>query len=118
MSENKLQVINNVFFSVRKLLTLLYISFSSIFSTFGKKGIGRYFQKPNLEPFWKTSITLAVLSINENEPDKKRLNKSASCLKISFLRRIKILFRILNRPLASLMSREDMMLLIFPFYVG
>ena len=61
---------------------------------------------------------MAVLSINENEPDKKRLNKSASCLKISFLRRIKILFRILNRPLASLMSREDMMLLIFPFYVG
>ena len=37
---------------------------------------------------------------------KKRLNKPASCLEISFFRRIKILFRILNGPLFADVERR------------
>ena len=52
-------------------------------------------QSNNLEIFLKTGTTLAVLSgpTDGKEPqEKERLNKSASCLEISFFRRIKILF--------------------------
>ena len=58
----------------------------------------------------KTGTILPVLSLNGKEPEEKeRWNKSASCLEISYFRRIKILFGILKGPLALLMLREDMM---------
>ena len=57
--------------------------------------------------------TLAVSSIHEKVPEEKeRLNKSASCVEISYFRRIKILLGILKGPLALMMSKEDMMLVI------
>ena len=68
-------------------------------------------QKSDLESFLKTGTIFAVLIIDGKEPDEKeRLSKSASCMEISFLKRINILFGILNGPLALLMLREDMIL--------
>ena len=53
---------------------------------------------------------MAVLSLNGKEPEEKeRLNKPASCLEISYFRRIKMLFGILKGPLALFMLRGDMM---------
>ena len=61
--------------------------------------------------WWKkTGTILAVLSLNGKEPEEKeRLNKPASCLEISYFRRIKMLFGILKGPLALFMLRGDMM---------
>ena len=76
-------------------------------------------EQSNLEPFLKTDIILAVLSIDGKEPEEKeRLNKSASCLEISCFRRIKILFGILKGPQVLLMLREDMILAVSSRSVG
>ena len=76
-------------------------------------------QQSNLEPVLKTGTTLAVLSIDGKEPEEKeRLNKSASCLEVSYFRRIKILFGILKEPQVLLMLREDMTLATFSRSVG
>ena len=76
-------------------------------------------QQSNLEPFLKTGTTLAALSTDGKEPEEKeRLNKSENCLETSCFRRIKILFEILKGPLALLMLREDMVLVISSLSVG
>ena len=70
-------------------------------------------QQSKLESFLKTGTILAVLSVDGKEPDEKeKLNKSESCLEISFFRRTKILFGIPNGSVALLTLREDMMLAI------
>ena len=66
----------------------------------------------------KTGTTFTALSIDEKEPDGTgKLNKYASCLEISFFRRITILLQ--HGPLALLMWREDMTIdtAIFSLYV-
>ena len=76
-------------------------------------------QQSNLEPFLKTGITFAVLSINGKvSEEKEKLNKSASCKEISCFRRIKILFGILKGAQALVILREDMMLAISSLSVG
>ena len=76
-------------------------------------------QQSNLEPFLKTGTTLAALSTDRKQPEEKeRLNKSASCLETSCFRKIKILFEILKGPLALLMLKEDMVLVISSLSVG
>ena len=64
-------------------------------------------QQSNSESFLKTCTTLAVLSMDGKEPEEKeRLNKSASCIEISYFRRIKILFGIVKGLQALLILRE------------
>ena len=62
---------------------------------------------------------MVVLSIDGKEPEEKeKTNKSARCLEISCFRRVKILFGILEGPLALFMLREDIMLAISSLSVG
>ena len=68
-------------------------------------------QPNNLESYRKTGSTLKILSTDGKEPvEVKILNKSASYFEITFSRGIKVLFGILNRQLALLMLRGDIIL--------
>ena len=70
LSENKLQVINNVVFS-QKVIDPFIQSFSSVFLTFKKIEMGRYLQQSNSGPFLKIDTTLAFLYIDGKEPEEK-----------------------------------------------
>ena len=117
LSKSKLWVIMCLL--LRKVYNLLYISFSSIFSIFDNREIGWWLLQSNFEFFLKTGTTFAVLSTEGKTPViKERLNKSANCFEISFLRRNNILKGILFGPKALLELTEDMMLVISSLSVG
>ena len=72
----------------------------------------------NFESFLKTGTAFAVLRAEGKTPViKERLNKSASCFKISFFGR-NILYGILFGSEVLLELREDMMLAISSLSVG
>ena len=76
--------------------------------------------KQYIHTYIKTGTTFAILSTNGKTPitKKKKLNKSASCIEISFLRKNNILQGILFGPEALLELREDTMLPISSLLVG
>ena len=76
----------------------------------------QWLEQSNLEHFLKTGTTLAVLSIDVKElKRKKRLNKSESCLGISWFFYFE---RILKETQVLPMLREDMMLAVSSLSVG
>ena len=75
--------------------------------------------KSNLESFLWISITLAVYErAGKVLIVKKRLNKSASCSKMSFLSKFKTLLGILYGSVDFLISREERIILISSLLVG
>ena len=75
--------------------------------------------KSNLESFLWFSITLAVVErAGKVLIVKERLNKSASCSKISFLSKFKTLLGILYGSVDLLISREERIILISSLLVG
>ena len=85
------KIVNNIVV-IEKSIQSFIDKFSSIFSIFDNTEIVRQLLQTSFESFLKTGITFAVLSINgKTRVTKERLNKSASCIATSFLRRNKIL---------------------------
>ena len=75
--------------------------------------------KFDLESFLWIGITLAVFKrVGKVSVVKERLNKSASCSEISFLRIFKTLLGILYGPVDLLISREERINLISSLLVG
>ena len=75
--------------------------------------------KSNLESFLWISITLAVYErAGKVLIVKERLNKSASCSKMSFLSKFKTLLGILYGSVDFLISREERIILISSLLVG
>ena len=99
------------------IFVFLYISTDAIigfnfYLRINKQNIHTYIHKNrnylcNFKYLWKIPVT-----------KKKKLNKSASCIEISFLRKNNILQGILFGPEALLELREDTMLPISSLLVG
>ena len=118
ISESKLKVID-ILLLLRKVCNLLYICFSSIFSIFDNREVGKRLLKSNFESFLNTGTTFAVLSVEEKTPViKERLNKSANSIEVSFLRRNDFLQGVLLGQEALLELRENMMLAFSSLSVG
>ena len=102
------------------IFVFLYISTDAIigfnfYLRINKQNIHTY-----IHTYIKTGTTFAILSTygKYRSQKKKKLNKSASCIEISFLRKNNILQGILFGPEALLELREDTMLPISSLLVG